>query len=85
MNVGSLKELDANRLGNQKHFTVQKSPDRLIYRWLSAHMIVWMLHARLQMQFILALHTRIPGPQTARSGGWDLEVVLVLFVGDHVK
>ena len=77
--ISALKELDANRLGNQKHFTVKKSPDRLIYRCLSAHMIVWMLHARLQMQFIQALHTRIPGPQllVQVAGDLELEVVLV--------
>lgn len=68
--------------GKQKHFTVQKFPDRLINRCLSVHMIVWMLHAR--MQFSQALLTRIPGPQTARAQvAWDpdLEIILVFFLG----
>jgi hypothetical protein len=58
-------------VGDHKHFTVQKSPNR----WrLSAHTLAdaVLVHPKR------CAHALIPGPQTARSGGgWDLEVELV--------
>ena len=70
--ISALKELDANRLGNQKHFTVKKSPDRLIYRCLSAHMIVICMDAARTLAD--AVHPSVAHTHswttTARSGGW---------------